>query len=193
MESRTVSSSWDRLMGTSWSRDAQPLSLLRRSHAVGTAPPAPGTRARHGHGSPRPLGRRRPDDPDHADLRPSSGAGPRGHGGVVTVERAGADDLAMGALSTHGRVPQQFGVVLGLEPGGDAEAVQRLVADRLGTVPRLRQWLVPVPLLAGRPVWVDDPSFAARTHVGRRTCAAPGDERALLDLAAELACVRLDP
>jgi len=111
----------------------------------------------------------------------------------VTVERAGADDLAMGALSTHGRVPQQFGVVLRLEPGGDAEAVRRLVADRLGSVPRLRQRLVPVPPLAGLPVWVDDPVYASGTHVGRRTCPAPGDERALLDLAADLACVRLDP
>ena len=36
----------------------------------------------------------------------------------MTIERAGADDLAMGALSTHGRVPQQFGVVLLLEPAG---------------------------------------------------------------------------
>jgi hypothetical protein len=53
----------------------------------------------------------------------------------VTIERAGADDLAMGALSTHGRVPQQFGVVLLLEPGGDAAAVRRIAADRLGVTP----------------------------------------------------------
>ena len=111
----------------------------------------------------------------------------------MTIERAGADDLAMGALSTHGRVPQQFGVVLLLEPGGDAAAVRRIAADRLGSVPRLGQRLVPVPPLAGRPVWVDDPAFAPGTHVDRRTCPAPGDERALLDLAADLACARLDP
>ena len=111
----------------------------------------------------------------------------------MTIERAGADDLAMGALSAHGRVPQQFGVVLRLEPGGDVEAVRRLVADRLGSVPRLRQRLVPVPPLAGRPVWVDDAALDLGRQVDRRNCPAPGDERALLDLAADLACVRLDP
>ena len=111
----------------------------------------------------------------------------------MTVERAGPADLAMGAISAHGRVPQQFGVVLRLEPGSDAEALRRLVAARLGTVPRLRQRLVRVPPLAGRPVWLDVPAFDVDAQVDRLTCAAPGDEQALLDLAAGLACARLDP
>nr|WP_246325096.1 wax ester/triacylglycerol synthase domain-containing protein [Petropleomorpha daqingensis] len=98
----------------------------------------------------------------------------------------------MGAVSTHSAVPQQFGVVLRLEPGADAEALRRLVAGRLGTVPRLRQRLVRVPPPAGRPVWVDDPAFDAEAHVRRLTCPTPGDEPALLDLAVGLVCARLD-
>jgi WS/DGAT/MGAT family acyltransferase len=96
-------------------------------------------------------------------------------------------------MAVHGRVPEQFGVVLRMAPGADDEALRRLVAARLDTVPRLRQRLVRVPPLAGRPVWVDDPAFDARAHVARHLCAAPGDEAALLDLAAVLACEPLDP
>jgi WS/DGAT/MGAT family acyltransferase len=66
-----------------------------------------------------------------------------------------------------------------------------VVADRLGGVPRLRQHLVRVPPGAGRPVWVDDPQFTAAAHVRRVACPAPGDERGLLDLAADLVATRL--
>ncbi|MGY1808305.1 wax ester/triacylglycerol synthase domain-containing protein [Blastococcus sp. SYSU D00669] len=112
----------------------------------------------------------------------------------MTVERAGAADLAMAALSARGAVPEQLGVVLRLAPGTrvDPAALRRVAADRLGAVPRLRQRLVRVPLVAGRPLWVDDPAFDPIAHVDRLVCAAPGDERALLDLAAVLAREPLD-
>ena len=37
---------------------------------------------------------------------------------------------------------------------------------------------------AGRPFWADDPTFDLRHHVRQRQCPPPGDERALLEVAA---------
>jgi WS/DGAT/MGAT family acyltransferase len=43
-----------------------------------------------------------------------------------------------------------------------------------------------VPPGCGRPVWVDDAAFAPARHVRHVVCPAPGDERALLGVAADL-------
>ena len=43
-----------------------------------------------------------------------------------------------------------------------------------------------VPPGCGRPVWVDDPTFCIHRHVEYLICPSPGDERALLEVAAEL-------
>ena len=90
-------------------------------------------------------------------------------------------------------VPQQFGAVLVLEPGEgfDAAVVTTALADRVCAVPRLRQRLVRVPPGCGRPVWVDDPGFSIHQHIEYLTCPSPGDEPALLDVAAELVMRRL--
>ena len=90
-------------------------------------------------------------------------------------------------------VPQQFGAVLVLKPGEgfDADVVTTTLADRVCGVPRLRQRLVRVPPGCGRPVWVDDPTFCIHRHVEYLICPSPGDERALLEVAAELVVRRL--
>ena len=85
-------------------------------------------------------------------------------------------------------VPEQFGVVLVIEPDGSfdtADAVQ-LLATRIRAVPRLRQGIVRVPPGCGRPVWVDDPTFAVDRHLDVVACPPPGDEPAMLAAAAEL-------
>ncbi|MGY1704814.1 wax ester/triacylglycerol synthase domain-containing protein [Geodermatophilus sp. SYSU D00697] len=115
---------------------------------------------------------------------------------TVPIARAGAADLAMGAIDAGGDVPMQFGavLVLGPRPGGPdagADDLARVLAERLGGVRRLRQRLVRVPPGAGRPVWVDDPRFSTGAHVRRAACPWPGDEQALLDLAAGLVAERL--
>jgi diacylglycerol O-acyltransferase len=110
----------------------------------------------------------------------------------VPVDRASPADLAMRAIDTGGTVPMQFAAVLLLGPGATPDdALAGVVAERLGGVPRLRQRLVGVPSGAGRPVWVDDPHFSAGAHVQVLRCPPPGDEQALLDLAAELVGARL--
>ena len=109
-----------------------------------------------------------------------------------TIDRASAEDLV--SLATDvGSAPMQVGAVLVLG-GGDALDVDRLlgtIAERVRSVPRLRQRLVPTPLGCGRPIWVDAPGFDVAHHVSSVACAAPGDEDALLTVAADVVGTRL--
>lgn len=84
-----------------------------------------------------------------------------------------------------GQVPEQFGVLLLLDPapGFDLAAARRLIAERVAAVPRLRQRLIGVPLGCGGPIWVDDPAFTIGNHVSAARCKEPADEQALLDTA----------
>ncbi|HXV92005.1 MAG TPA: wax ester/triacylglycerol synthase domain-containing protein [Pseudonocardia sp.] len=106
-------------------------------------------------------------------------------GGTAPIERASSADLVMLAMDAGGRVPEQMGALLVLDagPGFDLPAAGRLLAERVRTVPRLRQRLVRVPPGCGRRVWVDDPRSDPAEHVRHVRCPAPGDEDALLDVA----------
>ena len=75
-------------------------------------------------------------------------------------------------------------LVLGTGPGFSVQEAQRLLGERIHAVPRLRQRLRRAPPGCGRPFWADDPAFDLRHHVRQRPCPPPGDERALLELAA---------
>jgi len=59
--------------------------------------------------------------------------------------------------------------------------VRELVASRLHLIPRFRKRVVPVPLDAGAPVWVDDPEFDVGFHVRLTRLPAPGARAQLLD------------
>lgn len=100
------------------------------------------------------------------------------------IERASASDRAFLAMDT-GEVPEQFGVILMLDAGGEIELARarQLIAERIPAVPRLRQRLVRTPFGCGGPVWADDPGFDIRRHVRAVRCPEPGDEPALLDTA----------
>jgi WS/DGAT/MGAT family acyltransferase len=110
------------------------------------------------------------------------------------VQRATPGDVVTLAMDL-GPVPSHVGAVLRFAgiPGGDPAAMERLVAERAGAVPRLRQRLVPAPFGCGPPVWVDDPAADPTRHMRRIPCPAPGDERALLDLAARVMTTPLPP
>jgi WS/DGAT/MGAT family acyltransferase len=110
------------------------------------------------------------------------------------VERATPGDVVTLAMDV-GPLPSHVGAVLRLArlPGGDPAALGRLVAERARAVPRLRQRLVRTPLGCGPPVWVDDPGADPARHVRLATCPTPGDERALLDLAAGVMTTPLPP
>jgi diacylglycerol O-acyltransferase / wax synthase len=100
------------------------------------------------------------------------------------VARATPADLMQKAADV-GPAPMHVGAILLLSPaaGFDGERAQRLLAERIRAVPRLRQRLRPAPPGCGRPFWSDDPRFDVRNHILRLPCPAPGDERALLDVA----------
>jgi diacylglycerol O-acyltransferase / wax synthase len=109
------------------------------------------------------------------------------------IERATPNDLLQLAYDV-GEVPAQVGALLVMSgPQPDRDAVRRTIAARIDDVPRLRQRLQRVPIGCGRPIWVDDARFDIAHHVDVRPCPAPGDERALFDLAAQLITSRLDP
>ncbi|BAW09261.1 conserved hypothetical protein [Nocardia seriolae] len=84
-----------------------------------------------------------------------------------------------------GPAPEQFGVVLMLDHADsiDLDRTRQLIAERIDSVPRLRQRLIRTPLGCGAPIWVDDPRFDLRNHVRTMQCPVPGDEQAMLDLA----------
>src|SRR5690348_3997049 len=86
----------------------------------------------------------------------------------------------------NGRAAGHIGaiLVLGAEPGFSVAEARRLLGERIRAVPRLRQRLHRAPPGCGRPYWADDPAFDADQHVRQVRCPPPGDERALLDLAA---------
>jgi diacylglycerol O-acyltransferase len=105
----------------------------------------------------------------------------------LEIERASATDLMQLASDVPGS-RMQVGVilVLGSGPTPDLPAVCAALAARIPAVPRLRQRLVRAPFGCGRPIWVDDPDFDIRRHVREVHCPAPGDEAALLAIAADM-------
>jgi diacylglycerol O-acyltransferase / wax synthase len=106
-------------------------------------------------------------------------------GGGRPVDRVSPADLmqfALGGAGAAGRV----GAVLVLDtgPGFSVAEARRLLGDRIRAIPRLRQRLRMAPPGCGRPFWADDPAFDVSAHVRQIRCPRPGDERALLDVAA---------
>jgi len=59
-------------------------------------------------------------------------------------------------------------------------------------MPVLRWKYLEVPLGLHHPVWVEDPLFEAGYHFRRIACPAPGDNRALCELIAQLYILPLD-
>jgi WS/DGAT/MGAT family acyltransferase len=77
-------------------------------------------------------------------------------------------------------------------PAPSHEEVLAHLASRLPLVPRYRHKLRTVPLRLGRPVWVEDPDFDLRYHVRRTALPAPGGDRQLAELMAQVMSQRLD-
>jgi len=100
-------------------------------------------------------------------------------------DRASAADLMQFATG-DGRAAGHIGavLVLGAEPGFSVAEARRVLGERIRAVPRLRQRLYRAPPGCGRPYWADDPAFDINKHVRQVRCPPPGDERALLDVAA---------
>ena len=92
----------------------------------------------------------------------------------------------MQSATGDGRAAGHIGAVLVLDAaqGFSVAEARRVLGERIRAVPRLRQRLHRAPPGCGRPYWADDPAFDIDEHVRQVCCPPPGDERALLDLAA---------
>jgi diacylglycerol O-acyltransferase / wax synthase len=107
-----------------------------------------------------------------------------------SIQRASSNDL-MELVAESGSAPMQVAAVLVLARALRLDGVRAALSERIPSVPRLRQRLVPTPLGCGRPVWIDDATFRMEHHVHERECPGPGDESALLELAAATVLNRL--
>jgi WS/DGAT/MGAT family acyltransferase len=76
--------------------------------------------------------------------------------------------------------------------GYSYERVLRLVEERLPRLAPFRRRLAAVPFGLDHPVWIEDPDFRIRSHVYRIGAPAPGSERVLAELVAQIAEQRLD-
>ena len=105
---------------------------------------------------------------------------------VPSAERVSSADLMQFAVGDGG-ASRQVGAVLVLRacPGASVADAKRLLAERIRLIPRFRQQLYQPPHGRGRPYWADTPAFDALAHINDVPCPPPGDDRALLDLAAE--------
>jgi diacylglycerol O-acyltransferase / wax synthase len=100
-----------------------------------------------------------------------------------------ASFLAQEGRSSHMHV----GSVLLFEgPAPDYEEVLEGIEGRLHMVPRYRQKLAFPRFQAGRPVWVDDPTFNLEYHVRHTALPHPGEIDQLRNLAGRIYSQRLD-
>jgi len=72
------------------------------------------------------------------------------------------------------------------------ERVLRMVEERLPHLAPFRRRLVAVPFGLDHPVWIEDPDLRVRSHIHRVAVPAPGSERILADLVAQIAAQPLD-
>lgn len=109
------------------------------------------------------------------------------------LERLSPLDVSNLRVEKHG-LPMNVAAIALLErvPLVDAsgelavEALRTRMSGRLHRAPRLQQKLHAPGFGFGPPVWVDDETFDIGRHVRARSVPAPGDERALLAVCAEL-------
>lgn len=78
------------------------------------------------------------------------------------------------------------------EAGCSYGEILRLVEERLPRLAPFRRRLTAVPFGLDHPVWIDDPDFDVRSHVHRMRAPAPGSERVLAELVAQIAAQPLD-
>jgi WS/DGAT/MGAT family acyltransferase len=86
----------------------------------------------------------------------------------------------------------QVGAILWLRERLAPDDVIARLAERIPSVPRLRQRLARTPPGAGRPVWIDDSRFQLTEHVDVRDGSVPCRDEDLLQLAAEVVTAQLD-
>src|SRR2546421_8005838 len=145
------------------------------------APPQPATSARHASGRSFRI---RPFSPDFRVL--CGTMAPRHKDRLTAVD---ASFLVQEGRASHMHV----GAILLFEgPPPPFEELLEGIESRLHLVPRYRQKLAFPPFQAGRPVWIDDPSFNLEYHVRDTALPNPGSIEQLRALAGRIYSQRLD-
>ncbi|HUG83486.1 MAG TPA: wax ester/triacylglycerol synthase family O-acyltransferase [Euzebya sp.] len=78
------------------------------------------------------------------------------------------------------------------EPGLRYADVVRTLRDRIEAVPLARKRVRESHVVAGRPIWVDDPEFDLSYHVRHAALPAPGDRHQLGEFLSRLMSRKLD-
>jgi diacylglycerol O-acyltransferase / wax synthase len=112
---------------------------------------------------------------------------PQGHRDRLSA--VDASFLAQEKQSSHMHVGA---LVIFDGPPPSREEFHRHMESRLGRVPRYRQKLAFPPLEAGRPFWVDDPTFNLDYHVRHTALPKPGSVDQIRELAGRIFSQRLD-
>jgi diacylglycerol O-acyltransferase len=110
---------------------------------------------------------------------------------MTRFARLSADDLINLAVEAAD-TPMHVGVVLVLDGTPAPAAIRSAIEAGLDRAPLLRKVISRPGLLAGRPIWVDDPAFRVDRHVEYTTLPPPGDEEQLFRLAERFMRERLD-
>jgi WS/DGAT/MGAT family acyltransferase len=106
--------------------------------------------------------------------------------GPLRFERRMSDTEAlMWALEDDPVLRSTFANVTFLDSVPDIDRFRDRMLLAVEALPRLRQRVYDAPGIAN-PEWVDDPFFDLDFHVRRIAVPSPGDDRAVLDLAAQL-------
>lgn len=120
-------------------------------------------------------------------------------GGPGAIDRLSAFDLTNLAVEAPD-TPMHVGMVAVLDGRSlldadgrlDLAGIQVRIGAGLDAAPKLRKKVYWPGLLAGRPLWVDDPTFAVERHVAQAAVDPPGGEDELLRLTEGLMRTLLD-
>jgi WS/DGAT/MGAT family acyltransferase len=111
-------------------------------------------------------------------------------------------DAAFLSLETP-TTPMHVGVALVLDPPEGRRSlfspstryaqIRRVIEQRIGVVPQMRQRAVRVPFGLHHPVWVEDPDFELDDHLHRASLPSPGGKEELDAFVAGVMSRQLDP
>lgn len=99
------------------------------------------------------------------------------------------------AFLLHIETPTNLMVITGvliLDQPIDADALKKVVEERLLKFDRFQQRVVKTGLIVKTPKWEFDPTFDIDAHIHKMGLPAPGDERALKETVNDLMSVPLD-
>ena len=89
--------------------------------------------------------------------------------------------------------PMHVGSCLIYDGHVSADALARVLRERIHLMPRYRQKVVFPPFALAHPTWEDDPDFDVSRHVREVTLPAPGDDRILSEIGGHAYAPPLDP